>query len=200
MSGINIGMRNWINLVESVDGIDAPMPLVPLPHYWYRGVEEIKTSHWKVREDKLPTDLVKETERYRTGAMYELYNHEFRVSRSYAGMSNWGFGVYVTNSIDWAKRYGNNILVCRVDPADILHISFDDFRNQTPDTLGGRLAILLHEQTDSMAEQAAIMYKMVKKIDRKAKALFVQTDHDGSGQMCVFNKNYIDAKWFFETM
>lgn len=169
------------------------------PKYWYRGVETVRTSNWKVPDRKLPEDLLTAIEGHRAGDVYALQDHQFKISKTYSGMSNWGFGVYVTNSINWAARYGNNILVCTFDPETIFHITHRDFLDKNPETNGGKLALLLESEVGtSWADQAREMFRIVKKLDRKAKAIFVQTDDIGNGQMCVFNKNYIDAKYFFE--
>jgi hypothetical protein len=190
-------MRNFINIIENA----VDQPEYSLPKYWFRGITDEalrSTSTWKAPERKIPQDIKDIVKGHIQGPLYEIYNYQFKVSRTYAGMSNWGFGVYVTNDINWASRYGNNILICQVDPEDILHIHHRDFVDHTPDTHGGKLADLLeNEAGQSLSEQAAIMFKMVKKIKKNAKALFVQTSPDGEGQMCVFNKDYINAKWVF---
>lgn len=170
---------------------------IAIPQYWYRGIEHpIRPSQLDWKEKNLPPEVLKETSQY-TDEVYRIHNYDFKISRIYRGMSNWGFGVYVTTDIAWASRYGSDIIVCEVDPRYVMRILHTDFVNHTPDTKGGRLADLLEEEVGhSYSEQAAIMAKMVRKIQKGAKALFVQTHADGSGQMCVFSKNYIEAKWF----
>ena len=172
-------MRNFINIIN--EGLTPPTQR----KFWYRGVESIRPSQVGHRPIVPPQEIATDLKEEGVDRIYQLSNYEFRISRTYAGMSNWGFGVYMTTSIPWAARYGQNIIVSEIDPSSILTIAHRDFVDRAEGTSGGKLAELLYRETDSMREQAPIMFQMVKKIKRNAKALFVQTDEDGHGQICV---------------
>jgi hypothetical protein len=187
-------MRNLIDIMESA------IITTPQRRYWFRGLDTVSNSKLgrRVAFSDLPPEVSREAAEFGHTEACTVHNYEFRISRTYSGMSNWGFGVYLATDIPWARRYGNTIMIAEIDPALVLAIDHRDFVNETPGTAGGRLYTFLHEETYDWSEQAAIMFKMVKRIKPNAKALFVQTDPDGSGQICVFNKNYLTAKWVFE--
>lgn len=189
-------MRRLVMLLENAGAEPA------FGNFWFRGQSNGMSTRflgnvWSRPSADLP-DEINALFKY-TNRIYRITsNFEFTIRRTYEGMSNWGFGVYVTNRLDWAKRYGSTIVVSSVDPESILHINHMDFVNGDENTAGGLLKKRLEAHSDSIREQAPIMSKVVKTIKRNAKALFVQTDEDGSGQMCVFSKAVIQARYCFD--
>lgn len=169
---------------------------------WFRGSEYGLPSNalggvFTKPDDRLP-DAVNGLFEH-TNRIYRLTrSYQFRISRTYSGMSNWGFGVYFSNRLDWAKRYGSTIVVAAVDPNVILTINDMDFSGRVDGTTGGELAKIVNAVSDSWDDQAKIMFGAVKKIKKDAKALFVRTSEEGDGQMCVFNKAFATPLYGFD--
>ena len=127
------------------------------------------------------------------------YNTPWKINRTYDGMSNWGFGIYFGSDLEWARRYGDCISVVRIDPSAILSISHTDFAGEVEGTLGGLLRKKLTAAAPDrrMAEEAAVMYRVVKSIKKTAKALYVDVG-EGRGQICVFQPSAISPVCYFE--
>ena len=200
-------LRRLITLIETASAPPADEDTweITIPSMFYRGSEaRVTTAHINevyrtgdAETADLPADIQAVLPRVHGERVYGLDRSlPFKVSRTYNGMSNWGFGVYFGSDLAWATRYGKNIVTATVDPGSILAIRDRDFakRNDEP---GGRLAQLLYSQSDLVSEQARLMTAAVKKIKKTAKALYVSTEAD-RGQLCVFTPSVITPRYYFE--
>jgi hypothetical protein len=196
---VDIGNVN--ELTESIIQSD-----IQIPEYYYRGAEMAMrsaylTKIWRRPSPDLPDSLNGLLEQELTTHVYGLsYNLPFKISRTYSGMSNWGFGVYFASTVPWAMRYGENITCVKIDKESILAIRADDFAHETEGTAGGELRKRLNAKTGNsrmMSEEATVMAAVVRSMKKSAKALYVETSH-GEGQICVFGKAAIYPKFYFE--
>lgn len=124
------------------------------------------------------------------------YGTEWKIPRKYTGMSNFGFGVYFANSLDWAERYGEYITVALINPEFILNINWNerDIENTTAHRLMTKVRSL---GGINIRDQASVFYRSVKSIDKTKKALFVQVDED-EGQLAVYDPSIIKVSCVIE--
>jgi hypothetical protein len=177
---------------------------VEIPPLFYRGSTEATrsaylTKLWRRPDPELPEAINRLLIDGRTSRVSGLsFNTPFRISRTYQGMSNWGFGVYFAANLDWALSYGTSITVVRVDPNEILAIRADDFAQRIEGTSGGELRQRLTRKAGNigMQEEARVMGSVVRSMKRGAKALYV--DAQNTSQICVFGVTAIIPKYYFE--
>ena len=177
---------------------------IQVPLFFYRGSEmatrsAFLTKIWRRPDPALPDNLNDLLEQGLTTHVYGLsYNLPFKISRTYSGMSNWGFGVYFASTVQWAMRYGENITCVTISPNEILAIRADDFAQEIEGTVGAAFRKkLVAKAGDSMRDQAPVIASVVRSMKRGAKALYVETS-PGEGQICVFGKSAIYPKFYFE--
>lgn len=190
-----------------------------LPKYWFRGFNtypkhlsnHVSTYFFRDRTAKIaekdlhkdsPKDLI--VNLYNRGKILELdglHNWNFKITRKYSGMSNWGYGIYFSQNLDWAMRYGKFILVCMINPKDILSINADDFSDSISKTTGNyireEISKNLGEEllNTSMEDQMPEFTKVTKKYNRSKKALYVGINEEKSGQLVVYTKNIIFPRY-----
>lgn len=192
-------IRKYIDIVKEAE----TQWEIELPQYYYRASTVGMRSAYLggLAREELPADVAELVEQGSVSRVYRLMNSTpFKISRTYNGMSNWGFGVYFASDISWARRYGDCVTVVQIAPHEVLAIKAEDFAYRTPGTLGAKL----HDKLDakvgsdaSMAEQAGAFGAVVRSLKKGAKALFVATE-PGRGQICVFGTQAIYPKFYFE--
>lgn len=179
-----------------------------IPNIWFRGTEEFprnlmvtKRSRFAYYTGAKPDPLKEETPKevedlYNAGKIREIsyvsYNASWKISRTYSGMSNFGYGVYFATSIDWARRYGDYVTVAAINPDYVLKIDWNER------DVAGSLAKKVMDKVQllggiRLADQASSFYKAVKSIDRTKKALFIESGEEG-GQLVVYNPDIIIPK------
>jgi hypothetical protein len=177
---------------------------------WYRGSEYnqrnlsnyISKQHdasWdKPPPSPVPQDVWDDFKAGKTGRLHFLTHWDFKVSKTYNGMSNWGYGIYFSNELSWARGYGDHILVANIEPAHILCISNRDFANGTQGTAGGEIKRYFDQKGiyQDWRAQASEFYKAIKRIDKTKKALYVG-ESANSGQLVVFDRNIITPKIYY---
>jgi hypothetical protein len=192
-------MRHYINIIKEAEESWE----ITLPSYYYRASTMGMRSAYLggLVRDGIPETIADLVQQGSVSRVYRLTNQTpFKISRTYSGMSNWGFGVYFASDLEWARRYGDCVTVVQISPEDILAIKADDFARRTPGTLGAKL----HDKLDakvggdaSMAEQASAFGAVVRSLKKGAKALYVATE-PGRGQICVFGTQAIYPRFYFE--
>ena len=180
-----------------------------IPTIWYRGTEEFPKNvqsrafsrfayYQGAKPDRIKEEIPEEIVKLYNDGKLDTINYlypsgSWSIKRTYQGMSNFGFGIYFATSIDWAKRYGNYITCARVSPSYILKIKWDE--RDIEGTVANRVMTFVRKNGGQrLGEQAKFFYKAIKSIDRKKKALFVETSNDSgtfSGQLVVFDPSII---------
>jgi hypothetical protein len=170
---------------------------------WFRGSQNRTPGLERNVEEKVPTKIASLAKKLNGKASVVIPGTPIlKFSRSYSGMQNWGYGVYMSNDVDWALRYGNFLLVAEMAPQRIAVMEFDDYVNSTPGTLGGeiKLHVIKAGIYDDMRAQAGKMAGIVKKLTGQPYAALYVNAHRGElrGQVCVFNPVAIEARWTIE--
>jgi hypothetical protein len=180
-----------------------------IPTIWYRGTEEfpknVQTRSFSrfayyqgAKPDKIKEEIPEEIVKLYNDGKIDTINYlypggSWSIKRTYQGMSNFGFGIYFATSIDWAKRYGNYITCARVSPSYVLRIKWDE--RDIEGTVANRVMTFVRKNGGQrLGDQAKFFYKAIKSIDRKKKALFVETSNDSgtlSGQLIIFDPSII---------
>jgi hypothetical protein len=123
---------------------------------------------------------------------------EWKINRTYQGMSNFGYGIYFANDLSWALDYGEFIVCATINPDFILPISWDK-RDDPNDVCYKLMSWVGYYSGNSISirEQSKHFYKALKKINKNKKALYVQTN-DASGQLIVYDPSIIHIKCLAE--
>jgi hypothetical protein len=200
---------------------EAKVPLtnsvpITMPKVWFHGDQSFPKYHTnngvtrfayyagaKPDEIKKPVpDVVEKL--YRAGELKNIHHvypdSEWRIGRTYSGRSNFGFGIYLTGEVDWARRYGDFITVAYIDPALILAGNWSD--RDTPGTVMHAVMEKVKSLSGdrmNMGAQARVFYRAIKAVDRTKKALYVQTGA-GGGQLAVYDKSIIHSNSVMEFM
>jgi hypothetical protein len=203
-------LRHWISLVEThsvSEAVDLYAPStweIVVPSIFYRAATTAMSSSyltrmWRHPDPALPdaiNHLLSDDQIERVSGLSS--NTPFKISRTYSGMSNWGFGVYFASDLNWATRYGDCITAVTVDASTILAIRADDFAQRLAGTSGGELQRRLTAKAgERMSDQASVMGAVVRGLKRGARALYVATEAD-RGQLCVFSAQAIYPRFYFE--
>jgi hypothetical protein len=185
---------------------------ITIPSFWYRGTQQMpdgvnvkSTRNFAYYEGAKPKpiDDISLPEEIRTlyndgkiERIYETYSssHDLKIHKKYSGMSNFGFGIYFSDSLDWAQRYGNFITVAEMHPEYILAMDYS--KREEEDSVAHRIMSYVYKKGgDSYAEQAKHFYRAVKSIDKTKRALFIVDGRNANaGQVVVFDPTMIYPK------
>lgn len=178
-----------------------------IPKIWYRGTQEfpknVQTKSFSrfayyqgAKPDKIKEPIPDEIVNLYNDGKLETINYlyptaNWKISRTYQGMSNFGFGIYFTNSIEWAQRYGDYITCVQISPNYILKIKWEE-RDIEGTTANKVMNYVRKNAGMNVRDQASYFYRAVKSVDKTKKAMYVEVS-DGEGQLVVFDSTIIHS-------
>lgn len=124
-----------------------------------------------------------------------IWRYDFKIKREYTGLQNFGYAIYLSNSLDWARRYGDFIFCCGVD-SDIIAVVEDWSEDyDTAGTLANKIITFFKQRgLDMYSEQATWFYRLVKKFagnDKKALLVNDSGKDRLNGQLAVYDTSKI---------